>query len=801
MLYRYFTLLLGLFSGAARSSNLSFALIASFGQYGTNSSGVIPAVDLALAEINSHPSVLQGYRLFYDQAKDSECLYAKSLQAFFSEIQNDPVKLAVIGCGCSVATQPVAAITSYWNIPQISYVDVSSALDDRTTYKSHFRTSPSDKHHYPVFYSIMNHFGWKRIGILTQNEDLFKLAELNIRGILETETVNYTVDSRTFETKSDPVASVHDLFLENDRQRIFFLNSYPGQARKILCQALKLGYTYPKYAWITNDWYNDKWWTAAENSAVVSCTDKQLEVFLEYALAIHSLPTVEDNSGATDTGRNPEEFISDYDAHCKQINCEKSEAAGRAYDAVWTLAFALNSTMTMVTSNSISGTGCENMPGSLVTLDQFNYTNQMMGCLIQWNIQRTNFSGVTGRVQFDENGTRIQHTISLKQYRIDASGALIRVPLAFFSVQNNYTWTFLPNYTDHAVYPDGTPSDGTPAQISRTYSIPMVVIIDILSTCGIVLVLICFLFNLLCRKRRVVRLSSVNLNYAILFGALLMYLSVYTYLVPTISPNPVKAMCVLKEWLFIIGYSLCFGTVLSRMWRIYKIFHNPTPKKKSLKDRHLLVIVSVIVFIGIGLVFLETAVPQLLGTVELDKDNEDSSGISANGVHVDYSLLVCYKASSLAFYWKILIFIYLAMLQIIGIMLAFQTRSVNLILVILAIDTFLLNTYLNAYAAIFSLGIIILTTTFLLFTFVPKMIQIYQNQETNSEPTVSTTTGRELGASSDQETYKTQASSLQERLQEREATIAALEKEITELKEEKLKLEMSFSKKMEEAAL
>ena len=79
------------------------------------------------------------------------------------------------------------------------------------------------------------------------------------------------------------------------------------------------------------------------------------------------------------------------------------------------------------------------------------------------------------------------------------------------------------------------------------------------------------------------------------------------------------------------------------------------------------------------------------------------------------------------------------MLQIIGIMLAFQTRSVkyrelrdskfvaiiiyvsSLILVILAIDTFLLNTYLNAYAAIFSLGIIILTTTSLLFTFVPKV--------------------------------------------------------------------------------
>ena len=173
------------------------------------------------------------------------------------------------------------------------------------------------------------------------------------------------------------------------------------------------------------------------------------------------------------------------------------------------------------------------------------------------------------------------------------------------------------------------------------------------------------------------------------------------------------------------------------------------------------------------------------------------------------------------------------MLQIIGIMLAFQTRSVkykelrdskfvaiiiyvsSLILVILVIDTFLLNTYLNAYGAIFSLGIIILTTTFLLFTFVPKvsmqhnspalfaafyilqlylrrfssvmiqMIQTYQNQEKNSEPTVSTTTGRELGTSSDQEA-KPQVSSLLERLQERDTTIEALEKEVAALKVQQL---------------
>ena len=80
MLYRFFALLLGLFSGAARSTNLSFALITSFGQYGTNSSGVVPAVDMALAEINSHSFVLRGYRLMYDRARDSQVSIAVNVE-------------------------------------------------------------------------------------------------------------------------------------------------------------------------------------------------------------------------------------------------------------------------------------------------------------------------------------------------------------------------------------------------------------------------------------------------------------------------------------------------------------------------------------------------------------------------------------------------------------------------------------------------------------------------------------------------------------------------------------------------
>ena len=70
---------------------------------------------------------------------------------------------------------------------------------------------------------------------------------------------------------------------------------------------------------------------------------------------------------------------------------------GLVYDAIWMLALALNKTVSMVDigNSSINGTGCENAAGSLVPLEEFSYSNEKMGCLMQWNLQRTNFSGVS----------------------------------------------------------------------------------------------------------------------------------------------------------------------------------------------------------------------------------------------------------------------------------------------------------------------------------------------------------------------------------------------------------------------
>ena len=111
---------------------------------------------------------------------------------------------------------------------------------------------------------------------------------------------------------------------------------------------------------------------------------------------------------------------------------------GIVYDVMWVLARALNETMTMVDKNEmaenkimamvanemaedknmtmdenetmtmveggnstlIDGTGCETASGSLVPLENFTYSNELMGCLMQWNLQRTNFSGISVRINY-----------------------------------------------------------------------------------------------------------------------------------------------------------------------------------------------------------------------------------------------------------------------------------------------------------------------------------------------------------------------------------------------------------------
>eukprot|EP00731_Ephydatia_muelleri_P010455 Em0005g1041a len=344
------------------SKIIYFGHITSYGESGFNSSGAVPAVELAVEHVNNNASILAGYKLVSTPVMDSECDRIKSLDAFFSSVVYATSRynvIALLGCGCGVATEPVAEISHRWNITQVSYASGSSSLSNRAQFKNYFRTWPSFKDIAPGLVSILKHYNWTRVSFLTQKENLFT---------------------------------------------------------------------------------------------------------------------------------------------------------------------------------------------------SFQYSNAKMSCYLKANLQATNFTGVTGAVQFDSNGTRVNHKLSILQYRIDGSN-LVKKCIGYINLDQNATYPFYDdcNETSLSAFPKGIPPDGTPLNVTSTSNFAMSITYFVLASTGIILVLVCGAFNIGCRNTKVVRLTSPNLNYFILIGALLLYSGMYSNIVLTTAGSVRTVQChPIHDWHLII---------------------------------------------------------------------------------------------------------------------------------------------------------------------------------------------------------------------------------------------------------
>ena len=97
-----------------------------------------------------------------------------------------------------------------------------------------------------------------------------------------------------------------------------------------------------------------------------------------------------------------------FDEYARRINATAAQennytftfVAPIAYDAVWTLARALNNSRTMFgqpKDETTNETGCEDDGTNLdgFELDDFTYNHSFVGCIIRWNLGQTNFAGVS----------------------------------------------------------------------------------------------------------------------------------------------------------------------------------------------------------------------------------------------------------------------------------------------------------------------------------------------------------------------------------------------------------------------
>ena len=98
--------------------------------------------------------------------------------------------------------------------------------------------------------------------------------------------------------------------------------------------------------------------------------------------------------------QSTKDFTHTYTKRIRNTEFKWNSLHAIAFDAVWTLALVLNYTEEMRLLNqskeqAIHQNCSSDLTGYMVPLNDFNYSNAFMGCIMKHNFYKTNFTGVS----------------------------------------------------------------------------------------------------------------------------------------------------------------------------------------------------------------------------------------------------------------------------------------------------------------------------------------------------------------------------------------------------------------------
>ncbi|XP_052762189.1 gamma-aminobutyric acid type B receptor subunit 2-like [Mya arenaria] len=171
-------------------------------------------------------------------------------------------------------------------------------------------------------------------------------------------------------------------------------------------------------------------------------------------------------------------------------------------------------------------------------------------------------------------------------------------------------------------------------------------------------------------------MSSPYVNYVIIIGCMVMYSEVYLgtmeYMHVGNRSRSEDFMCMSRSISITIGFTLLFGSMFAKTYRVHYLFREHKIRKKFIKDRHLLAMVFVLILIDLAiLVPWSTLFPfRQQQIVKLTKDSADKNLI--------YSEIFPYCYNEKQMYWLVTLYVYKGLLLAFGTFLAWETRHVTI---------------------------------------------------------------------------------------------------------------------------
>lgn len=495
-----------------------------------------------------------------------------------------------------------------------------------------------------------------------------------------------------------------NLYLQNDEPHIFILNTDHKLALRIFCKAYAEGIRYPNYAWITLGYFDNHWWMEYEKYfQEIECKQPTMVMNTVLNRSLVLLPYPDKHNG-------------------KQYTYEDIyNTPDYTHDAVMKLAIALSTCL-----NTINYSNCDNCL-------EICYKN------IDDYIIKTNFTGVSGNIAFTEYGERVFNTSLVLQYQM--FDELLK--LMVIGYIKHGVFSYLQNENVDTVWPEGIPPDGTPIRIVNTVLPVVVAFASLLGLGSGTFILVCFLFNVIFRNRKIVKLTSPKLNYLMIFGAVGMWISGLSLQTKSIEAQFIICTIfdrICSSW----GYDICILVALVKTWRVHYILKKKTGTKTKLHDWKLVLVVLAILSVDVVLTIPLQVLAAINGDISFQKDDSTSPDKNDQGVIQEYYTIVC---GSTVYYliWVGITVIYKLILHIVGLVFAFRIRKIEIdalndskysALIVYCSSFMLVLIFIiipatadkpNVEDSIWSVIVFVLILMYLGLTFIPKMRALYND--------------------------------------------------------------------------
>ncbi|XP_065357057.1 gamma-aminobutyric acid type B receptor subunit 1 [Calliphora vicina] len=735
----------------------------------------MPAARLALDDVNISPNLLPGFRLIL-HSNDSECEPGLGASVMYNLLYNKPQKLMLLA-GCSTVCTTVAEAAKMWNLIVLCYGASSPALSDRSRFPTLFRTHPSATVHNPTRIKLMKKFGWSRVAILQQAEEVF----ISTVEDLENRCMEAGIEIVTRQSfLSDPNDAVRNLRRQD--ARIIVGLFYVVAARRVLCEMYKQQLYGRAYVWFFIGWYEDNWYEVNLENEGITCTVEQMRLAAEGHLTTEALMWNQNNQ-TTISGMTAEKFRQrlnhalveeGYDINNDRYP-EGYQEAPLAYDAVWSVALAFNKSMEKLRLRNKS-------------LRDFTYNDKEIADEIYAAMNSTQFLGVSGVVAFSSQGDRI----ALTQIEQMINGRYEK--LGYYDTQSdNLTWSNMERWIGGKVPQDRT----IVRRVLRTVSLPLFVCMCTISSCGIIVALALIIFNIWNKHRRVIQSSHPVCNTIMLFGVIICLSSVILLGMDGrfVDQEEYPKICQARAWLLSTGFTLAYGAMFSKVWRVHRFTTKAKrdPKKK-VEPWKLYSMVTGLLSVDLILLLAWQIFDPLQRILETFPLEDPIS--TTDDIKIRPELEHCESEKNSM--WLGLVYGYKGLILVFGLFLAYETRSIKVKqindsryvgmsiynVVVLCLITapvgMVIASQQDASYAFVALAVIFCCFLSMLLIFVPKVIEVIRHPKDKAESKYNPDSGI---SKEDEERYQklvTENEELQRLIAQKEEKIRLLRQRLVE---------------------